>query len=556
MRFVLILVLCVLFCIGIMFLMHDQSPETPEALPAETQPVPEKTFSPSDAQSLERTPQSKPRLASPEKTIPQTSEAPLEAPQTETLPVNQTGITICGIISNKQGIPIPEASFSVYGSETNTFRGSSSGSGGDYAVAGMTPGKWHIVAWKIGYRRFDGEITIAPSSPIQQYNICMQQAIVIGIRFITGNGQPLVKAIRAANPPFRTHPELHVLATETPIAGDLPETEMHSVELGEGTFYPGLHAHALKASVPQDCDGRLEVPRLPLYASVALGTQVLETKFMEPGTTIVEFTVSIDQLRRSLATVRARIVDEETGGPLTRGYVSLNSRQSEGGGVAISGDGTVVIPDQKPGRFILTISGAPGYEHYEAYVKVETGEHDLGDIRVGRGTVTLSGIVADSEGNPIDVNLRWFRMNRKGEKFPPVLSFAGNSAGTKNGAFAIRNIGKGEYFLFTTEESWARTVTVVDCSAGSVSDLRITLTRGTPVTFMGSFLEAESARYLLTVRDASGYPLLTARFGGLWPIRASLAPGSYAWELDTDERLTKISNFTVTALPLHVSVSP
>lgn len=423
---------------------------------------------------------------------------------------------------------------------------------GIYAIPGLRPGAWRIICRPAAYPRYEREVTIEPQPAFQRFDIELATAVTLKIKFTTPDGRPLVEAQRELQGPRGG--TLTAVATKEDPSGKIPMTELSSVQ----DFGIGMYRTKDSVDVPSGYDGVLILSEpLPAYVSALQKFVVLQTKQVSAGTTEVEFAIAPDDLARTLCEVKLRVVDAVTNAPVKNAGVELNDRQSSGGGVRTTEDGTATLKNQPPGLRILTIRGAGGYEHFEEYRRLEPGKfYDFGDVRLSPA-VKIHGTIVDPNGKLIDWPLSFYKLDRVSPTESMSFSYSSTyqRAGVKwkPGEFEIGGIGRGRYLLLPgqkqDEQEWALTPTIVDTTAGSVENVRIQLRRGTAV-----ILEPQGAEaWQPVVGIASQGTLIWAR--RIWshsPVRLNLLPGEYTLTVAHNDRVTRTQTFSVGATTLRI----
>jgi len=258
-----------------------------------------------------------------------------------------------------------------------------------------------------------------------------------------------------------------------------------------------------------------EVP--PLWATLAYGDVIVESRQIVGDEHELVFVVDPEALRAGHGSVRVRVVDAQSGEPLTSGIV-LDSPQ---GGPSIEpqldGD-TLVFSDLKPGSLDLMCE-LPEYEYLEREVAIRPRtETDLGTIALGR-RATFEVRLVDESGAPVAGTV--VRTSRR-DLWGSVED--GNTRmgiGGKNGVWKVGLHALGRTLIRVGGNDGLAMVAVeVDTSV--VNPVEIVVPRGVDVAFEWTGEWPATATFVL--EGANGVPLATS-LGSLM----CLASGAYTW---------------------------
>jgi len=191
---------------------------------------------------------------------------------------------------------------------------------------------------------------------------------------------------------------------------------------------------------------------LPAYVSVTLADVVLQTQFVPFGAEEVVFHISTDELMGNMGGLRFRLVDDETGRPITEGRVGLHANGRYGTGrEIIDPNGYVVFDSEAPGPRHLCIV-AKGYEWVLEQVHIDAGYvTDLGTIRLQR-PITIAGDVFDDMGQPVRAWVSLWPLERYDATMRINEHFCWHS--DENGHFEIHPAGRHKYVVRLNDDEW------------------------------------------------------------------------------------------------------
>jgi hypothetical protein len=248
------------------------------------------------------------------------------------------------------------------------------------------------------------------------------------------------------------------------------------------------------------------------------------------------FRLSTDAVRARLGTVRLRLVDEQSGEPLTDGTASLTDRQGAGGERRIAADGAVEFVEQAPGIRELRVRSRD-HAVLSRRVRVEPGiTLELGDIAVSR-LATVAGRVVDENGAGVATSLTAFPVDRIGMVQDVETNWVSRSAA--DGSFEL-SAPQARIAVVVTGGEWGSRPILVDASSGRVEAIEIPVVRGVEVRFRPADDALADARF--TLATGAGLPFRSQRLGSSLPFAQRIAPGTYqiwlGWDEHVVERLT------------------
>jgi hypothetical protein len=255
----------------------------------------------------------------------------------------------------------------------------------------------------------------------------------------------------------------------------------------------------------------------PLWATLAYGDVIVESRAIVGDERELVFVVDPEALRAGHGSVRVRVVDAQSGEPLTSGIV-LDSPQ---GGPSIEpqldGD-TLVFRDLKPGSLDLMCE-LREYEHLEREVPIRPySETDLGTIALGR-RAPFEVRVVDEAGAPFFTIVRSSRPDLQGSPSDANLRTTGSSY--KDGVHTVWLHALGRT-LIRVGGNDGHALAAVEVDTSVVNPVEIVVLRGVDVAFEWEGEWPATATFVL--EGANGVPLATSR-GSLM----CLASGTYTW---------------------------
>jgi hypothetical protein len=291
---------------------------------------------------------------------------------------------------------------------------------------------------------------------------------------------------------------------------------------------------------------------LPAYVSVTLADVVLQTQFVPFGAEEVVFHISTDELAGNAGGLRFRLVDDETGRPITQGRVGLHSNGKYGTGrEIIDPNGYVVFDSEAPGPRHLCIV-AKGYEWVLEQVHIDAGYvTDLGTIRLQR-PITIAGDVLDENGQPVRAWVSLWPLERYDATMRINEHFCWRS--DENGHFEIRPAGRHKYVVRLNDDDWDGAPVSVDATSGTIAGVRLRATKGSNVSVNFDPETPRGAR--LRVADAQGLPVAERAVDAKRKTKVRLAPGRYHMNVDFGEESYGDRNVLVDSSPLEVLLAP
>lgn len=482
--------------------------------------------------------------------VPKPTPAPierLEAPPAivDIAADDPLGILVTGSIRSSDGTPIEGAS--VYFSRDRDYRSGDGALPGVYAAAGLSPGEWKVTCRAEGFGNFESTCNL-DARAFQQFDIELRPSYVVRVKLVDADGNSIVpelaKKVRFGLP--------YVVATEAPLAGDLPPTlQTRLIRFGLGEWR-GLYDAGQEADPKlreQGYCGELRMDRPPpAFAALLVRTTLLQSQRIEPGQQELVFTMALDDVLAKLGTVKLRLVDAASGEPIAGVVVRISTAQGGGSGGKTGEDGRATLTAVLPGLGTLGLMPSKERESLTRYVRVPAGGTvDLGDIALTE-TIKVTGLVVDASGKPVNgASVQWTELDCR--SFPQPLFDRRSTSADADGKFQLWGCGRHRYVVFARNQDGGFGYATVDASA-AVTPFTIALASRTAVALHANF--GMTVGYLVTALDADHSPVAVATLGTEYrPDSMPLLPGTYTIEI-TD----LVTDQLVRRFPLQVGSEP
>ncbi|MCA8943011.1 MAG: hypothetical protein KDB80_10665 [Planctomycetes bacterium] len=446
-------------------------------------------------------------------------------------PDERLGVLVYGRIQDRSGEPV-DAWLRFTPDNGDVVLGRTEA--GSYTALGLRPGSAKLRVSGSDIISFEEQVDIEAVAT-QRLDVTVQRAHSVEVAIVTPAGEPIEAALRESELAHRV--EIGAVATEVAPTGHLPMTDMRAhARFGIGRWEParGLGRSGDNSLGPEVVGTlRFDLPP-PIYASVVLRHRVLGTKIVEPGAKRVSFEISLDDLRANLTTIRCRVVDAMTLEPVATARVGISDRQSGGPGQPVGEDGRIVIEHQPSGLLELD-AYAKGFEHYHQNLRLEPGENDLGDIRLGEAR-DVSIRVVDGNGEPASAVVRWTNLDRM--TFPQPLNTGRTTSGDGDGLYKLWGVGAGNYVVTASSKDAGMGYARIDTRSIESNPLEIMLRPVVEWTVDAKTLATGQMR-LVQVFDRQRTPVYGryVREPAEW--RTSLPAGDYEFEVHDGLRLVK-----------------
>ncbi|MEQ1630980.1 MAG: hypothetical protein ABL997_01310, partial [Planctomycetota bacterium] len=376
---------------------------------------------------------------------------------------------------------------------------------------------------------------------------------VVRVKVLGADGKSIMEELSKAS--WQGVP--YVVATEAPLAGELPPTEhTRLMRFGLGEWF-GLFGTSRQADPElreQGYCGELRMNRPPpAFASLLLRTTLLQSQRIEPGQKELVFTIEVNDVLAKLGTVKMRLLDGVTGEPIVGAMARLSTAQGGGSSGKTGDDGRAVIERALPGMGSLEMH-TTDREALFRYVRVPAGGTvDLGDITM-TAMVKVTGVVVDASGKPANgASVQWTELDCR--TFPQPLISRRSASADADGKFELWGCGRHRYVVFGVLRGGGFGHATVDASGGAPAPITIAISTPTKVALRANF--DETAGYMVTALAGDRSPVAVATLAsGYRPDAMSLPLGTYTIEIHDmiTDRLVRSFALQVGSVPLSIDV--
>jgi carboxypeptidase family protein len=424
---------------------------------------------------------------------------------------------------------------------------------GAYALHALPFGTYSITASAEGYRPEEARLDLRPEQPVVRKDFTLREAVVLKVKVVTPDGRSLDEALQERQPLGAPPLTIVPVATREPPGDRFFEvTGSLNNPFGVGSFWN--YGPRVQKLPPGYLGVLILTGDLPVHVSLVLYHVVLETKRIEPGTDEVVFVVSPEALEANLASIRLKVVEAESGGPIAGARVALQGSNFIDGGVRTDETGAARMEGRQPGRFELEVH-AEGRAVLRRNILAEPGRAtDLGTIPLER-EVVVQGRFLDAEGKGVAVQFALADVDPAGGTGNPESHAFQRSDG--EGRFTVKGLGRREYLLRTRNHdavddqdldgtTWVSGSVLVDARGGPILGLEVRLKRAALLVLRAG--EGNVGRRGFRVLDERGLPVVAGRLYGSAPRPLKLPPGGYRVAL-TDAQGTEIAARSLTLGP-------
>jgi hypothetical protein len=435
----------------------------------------------------------------------------------------------------------------IGGARVNFVQGSEAVTGttdddGRYSIDNLSPGSWKVSIDADGYRSSSKEHTLVDNLRLQQFDASLDRRNVVWVQFRTPDGKDLAAVMRQSGLAWSSLAIVLAATREAPSrrlarALALPHSlPMEPMERRNG--------QVIRMSSGLDRRYVFNEP-LPMFLSACVGDVVLDTRYVKDDGEDVTFVISLDQLRESMHDVRVRVLDADSGEPITSAkaqfaYPTVNAMHAD----PVDAHGEVVFEQRPAGRWTLLVQ-APDYETVNELITVATeGDTEL-VYRLARG-VSIEGTIVGASGGSAPMWFELVAVERFDASHQPQRAISSNSSDH----FELKFVGRAKYVLrpsqFTdTRAGKARCFgfkpLIVDTRDGSKRGLVIQALPLTTVT-----LRADPSRLdEIHIIDADLMPITEDSFSPNGKCEIRVVPGAYTAKLMKDGVLVDSVAFQV-----------
>jgi hypothetical protein len=461
------------------------------------------------------------------------------------------GIVVTVAVRNAaDGSPVEGGSVSI--GRDRDFRSGNGAAPGTFAIAGLQPGEWRLNVRAERFTPHEAPLVLDDRA-FQSVAVELQPTVTLRVKLLDASGKPVAEQLEQQT----TWGVPYVVATETPLAGDLPPTTQSRLSrfgIGEWRSYGSLGSGHQPQAMAEGYAGELRLHRAPpAFASLLLRTTLLQSQPIAPGQQELVFTVEPKDVLARHGTVRMRLLDG-AGAPIVGARPNVRTAQG-GGSFGKSGtDGVVLIENVVPGLGMLELHGGAEREQLYLHVRVTPGGvTDLGDLTIGAAE-KIRVAVLDAAGKPaVDASVQWTELDRRQATHPLVNNRSARAEA--DGTFQLWGAGRRRYAVVARTEQGALGHALVDARNGAPPPCTITL--GTPATVALRANVPPAAGYVVCALDAQRTPVAVATIATEYRPRSITLPrGAYTIEIHDllTERLVRSFALDVAGEPLTIDV--
>jgi hypothetical protein len=363
---------------------------------------------------------------------PMTNEASPEplraAASTKWRPDDPVGVLLHGTVTFGDGKPA--TGVHVTAKQERDSRTASTAKDGSFGLVGLKPGEWQIKMGGDGVAAFADSIVITDEA-VQRRDFVVGASFPVRVMIVTGDGTDATAALRASK---MDSSEFHVAGQRERFPERVAPTDYGVVFVGDaawrGEMNPkdGFAGTLAFASAP------------PAHVALLQRHLVLDQQVVQPGQTEVKFVVDIEALKKHVGSATVRVLDGESGAPLTSARVSLHTSNRGGGGHTVDAEGRAHLEGLWPGLLRCEIAAAD-HETLQKTVRLEPGQQlDLGEVRLGKA-LPLVGKIVDADGKPAGGNVTWTEL--KWRTAPTEFATNRITMVEADGSFSLWGTGQG-----------------------------------------------------------------------------------------------------------------
>ncbi len=446
------------------------------------------------------------------------------------------GVLLTGSLHDRDGEPVQAM---VSAKLDQITLATSSTADGSYALAGLRPGEWAITLRGTGIVESMSTIEIGDGA-VQHRDFTVDASFAVRVTIVTPDGADATMALRTSMFGFG---DFVVAGQRDRFPDRLAATDYGRVFVGDAEWNGEMN--------PKDgFAGTLHLTALPAHVALLQRHLVLQQQRVQPGQQQVKFVVDVGALKALAGAATVRVLDADSGAPLTTARVELNTSNRGGGGAKVDADGRAIVEGLSPGLLRCHIRVADHEDMYTT-VRIEPGQRlDLGDVRLGKA-LPLQGTVLDGDGKPASANLAWTELKWRRQ---PTAAFATNRTArtAADGTFSLWGTGRGAIAVAARDQQGNVAMGVFDNPAAEPVVLRLAKACDCVVTRPADPTRAFTVTLFDGARRAIAGRTLDSR-SVTGTIR--LAAGQYSYEVhDEQERMVQSGTVTCSATPCTVEI--
>ncbi len=401
---------------------------------------------------------------------------------------------------------------------------------GAYSTPGLATGRWYLTAGASGRKASEATLDLTDDAATVRQDFQLSPQPCVRVRLIGPAGHPFWEEAKGTDLPPFLGLELLAVATSQP-PGERFEEVVGSANNPFGVGQLWFNGQS-DVRLGAEYLGRIDLAvDPPVYVSLVLYHDVVETQRLAAGEDEVTFTLDPATLAARLGGVEFTVVDAKTSAPIEGAQVMLRVKGQSGPSQASNAEGHVLFDAQMPGLYELSVA-AEGRAAVRREVDVPRGRRaDLGRIALDI-PVPIRGRAVDGNGRGFAVELRVEPLPTPGQ---PLGLPTFRSLSQSDGSFEIASQPPGIWLLQAKDRKEGRDSgnaaelmspnLVVDTRAGPVDDLRVQLE---PVSAVVARWTGELSGHLrMRFFDEHGYWRQSAGFSNGAPVRVDLLPGCW-----------------------------
>ena len=413
---------------------------------------------------------------------------------------------------------------------------------GRYSIDNLSPGTWVVSIDAAGYRRWSGEHALTDNLRLQQFDASLERMNVVWAQFKTPEGEDLAIASRKQGLAWASF-SIALVATH-----DAPSRRLAHAAMvrppGPTQMMERRDGQTIRISSGFDRRYEFTEP-LPMFLSACLADVVLDTRYVEEDGGDVTFVIALDQLRENMHDVRVRVLDADSGEPITSAqasllYPSTTSMKMD----AVDASGLVVFGHRPAGQWKLTINAADYELVHDVVTVASDGDTEL-VYRLARG-ISIEGTIVGGTGGPISFSFELVPMNGlDASERSSRFAWGGSPE-----HFEIKPVGRAPHVVrrawgMETREGLSRLFSfkpfVADTRDGSKRGVVIQAVLATKVWLRVDSEAADEVR----VVDADQLPVAEETLGPNGKLELRIVPGAYTAKLMKDGVLVDSIAFRV-----------
>ncbi len=466
---------------------------------------------------------------------PTSPTPPRTAAAAQWRPDDPAGIVLLGTVRLRNGGPA-DAYLNL--TREKDRKGVNTEKDGSFAMVGLQPGEWEVTLRGESVVETKETITLGDDA-VQSHDFVCDPSFPVRITIVTADGEGGATALRKALPRWG---DFQVAGQRDAFPDRIAPTVYSAVPVGDARWNSERN--------PKDgFAGTLYLTAMPAHIALLQRQLVLEQQLVQPGQKEVKFVVDVAALAKRSASASLRVLDADSGAPIEKTTVELNTMHVMGGGQPIGEDGRIRIEGLPPGPLRFAVH-APEHESVWSEVLVEEGQHlDLGDIRLGP-SMPLRGKLLDAEGNPANGNLYWAEL--KWRTAPVAFSSNRSTRIGADGTFQLWGTGRGQIAVMVRTQTGQVAASVFDNPPAEPVVLRLQqggeckVTRPADATRAFTVTLFDGERRAIEARTLEPRDLQTT---------ITMPPGDYTFEVNDDRRrLVQSGSLTFGATPCSLEI--